>query len=66
MAPKVKPIPEGFHSVTPGITFKDSRKAIEFYKKALAQGYGGDALARRQRYDACYHPHRRFGPDDGR
>ena len=30
-----KPIPEGYHSVTPSFTFKDSRKAIEFYKKAF-------------------------------
>jgi uncharacterized glyoxalase superfamily protein PhnB len=35
MAPNVKPIPEGYHSVTPAITFKNSLKAIEFYKKAL-------------------------------
>lgn len=31
----VKPVPEGFHTVTPSFTFKDSRKAIEFYKKAF-------------------------------
>ncbi|MFI5363129.1 MAG: VOC family protein [Elusimicrobiota bacterium] len=31
----MKPIPEGYHTVTPNFTFKDSRKAIEFYKKAL-------------------------------
>jgi uncharacterized glyoxalase superfamily protein PhnB len=30
-----KPIPEGYHTVTPSFTFKDSRKAIEFYKKAF-------------------------------
>jgi PhnB protein len=30
-----KAIPEGFHSVTPIFVFKDARKAIEFYKKAL-------------------------------
>ena len=30
-----KPIPEGFHTVTPSFTFKDSKKAIEFYKKAF-------------------------------
>lgn len=30
-----KGIPEGYHTVTPSITFKDSRKAIEFYKKAF-------------------------------
>lgn len=30
-----KPIPEGYTSLTPSFTFKDSRKAIEFYKKAF-------------------------------
>lgn len=30
-----KPIPDGYHSVTPSFTFKDSSKAIEFYKKAF-------------------------------
>ena len=30
-----KPIPDGYHSVTPSFTFKDSKKAIEFYKKAF-------------------------------
>ena len=30
-----KPIPEGYHAVTPSLTFKDSEKAIEFYKKAF-------------------------------
>ena len=29
------PIPAGYHSVTPSLTFKDSQKAIDFYKKAL-------------------------------
>jgi PhnB protein len=31
----VKPIPEGFHNITPTLMFKDSRKAIEFYKIAF-------------------------------
>lgn len=31
----IKPIPEGFHSVTPIFVFKDSRQAIEFYKRAF-------------------------------
>ena len=31
-----KPIPEGYHTITPSFTFKDSRKAIEFYKKAFS------------------------------
>lgn len=30
-----KSIPEGFHSATPMLMFKDARKAIEFYKKAF-------------------------------
>ena len=30
-----KPIPEGYHTITPSFTFKDSKKAIEFYKKAF-------------------------------
>jgi PhnB protein len=35
-----KPIPDGYHSVTPSFMFKDSKKAIEFYKKA----FGAKAL----------------------
>ena len=31
----VKAIPEGYHTVTPSFTFRDSKKAIEFYKKAF-------------------------------
>lgn len=31
----VKPIPQGYHSVTPYLIFDDAAKAIEFYKKAL-------------------------------
>ena len=30
-----KPIPDGYHTVTPSFTFKNSQKAIEFYKKAF-------------------------------
>jgi PhnB protein len=30
-----KPIPEGYHNLTPYLMFKDSRKAIEFYKLAF-------------------------------
>lgn len=29
------PIPNGYHTVTASFTFKDSKKAIEFYKKAF-------------------------------
>lgn len=35
MATKVKPIPEGFHTVTPSIVVKNAAEAIEFYKRAL-------------------------------
>ena len=28
-------MPEGYHSVTPSVTFKDSKKAIDFYKRAF-------------------------------
>jgi PhnB protein len=35
MKTNVKPIPEGYHSVTPDLTLKDSLKAIKFYKKAF-------------------------------
>ena len=30
-----KAIPEGFHSITPYLVFKDARKAMEFYKRAF-------------------------------
>jgi PhnB protein len=32
---QVKPIPDGFHSVTPYLCVKGAAKAIDFYKKAL-------------------------------
>lgn len=35
MTQKVKPIPEGYHSVTPHIIVNDAGKAIEFYKKVF-------------------------------
>jgi len=31
----VQSIPSGYHAVTPILTFKDSQKAIDFYKKAF-------------------------------
>ena len=31
----IKAIPEGFHSITPYLVFKDARKAIEFYKQSF-------------------------------
>ena len=35
MAQQVKAIPDGYHTVTPSFTVKDSQIAIEFYKKAF-------------------------------
>jgi PhnB protein len=32
---KVKPIPDGYHSVTPYLSIRGASEAIEFYKKAL-------------------------------
>jgi PhnB protein len=37
---KVKPIPQGHHTVTPYIVVNDGKAAIEFYKKA----FGAEAL----------------------
>lgn len=31
----MKSIPEGYHTITPTLVFKDTRKALEFYKKAF-------------------------------
>jgi PhnB protein len=35
MTAKVKPIPEGYHSLTPYLIVTDGAQAIEFYKKAF-------------------------------
>jgi uncharacterized glyoxalase superfamily protein PhnB len=35
MNTKIKAIPDGFHSVTPSLSMKDSLKAIAFYEKAF-------------------------------
>jgi PhnB protein len=39
---KVRPIPEGYHSLTPSLNLKGADKAIDFYKKAFgAEEKGG-------------------------
>ena len=38
----VKPIPEGYHSITPYLAVDDAEKAIEFYKDA----FGADEVIR--------------------
>lgn len=35
MKTNVKPIPQGYHTITPGLVIKDGAGAIEFYKKAF-------------------------------
>ena len=35
MTPSTKPVPAGFHTVTPTLTVKDAEKAIGFYKRAF-------------------------------
>jgi PhnB protein len=35
MASKVRPIPEGYHSISPQLTCRDASRAIEFYKKVF-------------------------------
>jgi uncharacterized glyoxalase superfamily protein PhnB len=41
MADKVKAVPEGFHTLTPHLTVRDARRAIDFYQKA----FGAEVLA---------------------
>jgi len=31
----VRPIPEGYHTVTPSLTIRDASRAIDFYKRAF-------------------------------
>ncbi len=40
--PAVKPIPDGFHSLTPHLVVKGAAKAMDFYKKA----FGAEELGR--------------------
>jgi len=42
MPASTKPVPEGFHTVTPSLTVRNAAQAIEFYKKAL----GAEELVR--------------------
>jgi PhnB protein len=35
MAPKVNPIPQGYHTVTPSLTVSNAVKALEFYPRAF-------------------------------
>ena len=44
MAKAKSPIPEGFHSVTPQLTFDDGAAAIDWYKQALGAEEKGRAV----------------------
>ncbi len=49
--PNTKPVPEGFHTVTPQLVVRDALKAIDFYKRAfgaehLGINYGPDGKVR--------------------
>ena len=33
--PKVKPIPEGYHTITPSLIVEDGVRALDFYKRAF-------------------------------
>lgn len=35
MAKNVKPVPDGYHTVTPYLVLRDAKRALEFYKKAF-------------------------------
>ncbi len=35
MASRIKPIPEGYHTITPNLTLSDATGAIDFYKRAF-------------------------------
>ena len=42
MAKAKRPVPEGYHTVTPVLTLDDTAKAIDWYKKA----FGAEEIAR--------------------
>lgn len=42
MPASTKPVPEGFHTITPSLTVRNAAQAIEFYKNAL----GAEELVR--------------------
>lgn len=42
----VKPIPEGYHTLTPFLTVRDADRAIEFYKQAFGAQVRGGGVAR--------------------
>lgn len=45
MTSQVKPVPDGFHTITAHLTVRDANRAIEFYKKAFVAEVLGVAPA---------------------
>jgi PhnB protein len=54
---KVRPIPEGYHTVTPYLIIKEAAKAIDFYKK----GFGATELFRMERDGRIGHAEIKIG-----
>jgi PhnB protein len=54
---KVKPIPDGYHSVTPYLIIKGAADAIDFYKKA----FGATELFRMEHEGKVGHAEIKFG-----
>ena len=51
MSPQATPVPPGYHTITPHLVVSDTRKAVDFYKKAfgaevrgIADGPGGKVM----------------------
>ena len=59
MTHQIKPIPEGFHTITPHLVVKGASQAIEFYKKA----FGAQELGRMPGPDgkSIMHAHLKIG-----
>ena len=59
MTHQIKPIPEGFHTITPHLVVKGASQAIEFYKKA----FGAEELSRMHGPDgkSIMHAHLKIG-----
>jgi PhnB protein len=53
----VKPIPDGYHSVTPGLVVHEGARALEFYKKA----FGAEELFRMPMGDKIGHAEIKIG-----
>lgn len=49
MTDKVKAVPDGFHTITPHLTVRDAKRAIEFYQKAFGAEVLSVARARETR-----------------